>query len=72
MSGNADAAAEAVAGLLRLDPGRRISSLHEQVKICSELLRGPAYRGSRTAAELGQRLAAFSAVSLTSALPGGR
>jgi DNA-binding XRE family transcriptional regulator/tetratricopeptide (TPR) repeat protein len=72
MSGNADAAAEAVAGLLRLDPGRRISSLHEQVKVCSELLRGPAYRGSRTAAELGQRLAAFSAVSLTSALPGGR
>jgi DNA-binding XRE family transcriptional regulator len=72
MSGNADAAAEAVASLLRLDPGRRISSLHEQVEVCSELLRGPAYRGSRTAAELSQRLAAFSAVSLTSALPSGR
>ena len=72
MSGNADAAAEAVAGLLRLDPSRRISSLHEYVEACRELLRGPAYRGSRAAAELGQQLAAFSAVSITTALPIGR
>ncbi|HUY46050.1 MAG TPA: helix-turn-helix transcriptional regulator [Streptosporangiaceae bacterium] len=72
MSGNADAAAEAIAGLLRLDPGRRISSLHEHVEACRELLRGPAYRGSRTAAELGQQLAVFSAVSITSALPSSR
>jgi hypothetical protein len=72
MSGNADAAAEAVAGLLRLDPARRISSLHEYVEALRELLRGPAYRGSRTAAELGQQLAAFSAISITNALPIGR
>ncbi len=71
MSGNADAAAEAIAGLLRLDRARRISSLHEHVEACRELLRGPAYRSSRTAQELGQQLAAFSAVSITSALPGG-
>ncbi len=71
MSGNADAAAEAIAGLLRLDPDRRISSLHEHVEACRELLRGPVYRHNRTAAELGQQLAAFSAVSITSALPGG-
>src|ERR1017187_2412854 len=72
MSGNADAAAEAVAGLLRLDPARRISSLHDYVEALRELLRGPAYRGSRTAAELGQQLAAFSAISITNALPIGR
>jgi DNA-binding XRE family transcriptional regulator len=72
MSGNADAAAEAVAGLLRLDPARRISSLHEYVEALRELLRGPTYRGSRTAAELGQQLAAFSAISITNALPIGR
>ena len=72
MSGNADAAAEAIAGLLRLDPARRISSLHEYVEALRELLRDPAYRGSRTAAELSQQLAAFSAISITNALPIGR
>jgi hypothetical protein len=72
MSGNADGAAEAIAGLLRLDPGRRISSLHEHVEACRELLRGSAYRGSSTAAELSKQLASFSAVSITSALPSGR
>jgi hypothetical protein len=72
MSGNADGAAEAIAGLLRLDPGRRISSLNEHLEACRELLRGPVYRESRTAAELSQQLAAFRAVSITTAIPIGR
>ena len=67
--GNADTAGEAIAGLLRLDPGRRISSLNEHVQACQDLLRGPAYRGSRVAAELSQQLAAFRAVTLTTAIP---
>ena len=72
MSGNADGAAEAIAGLLRLDPGRRISSLNEHLEACRELLRGPVYRESRSAAELSQQLAAFRAVSITTAIPIGR
>ena len=72
MSGHADTAAEAIGGLLRLDPGRRISSLNEHVEACQELLRGPAYRGSRAAADLSQQLATFRAVSVTWAIPIGR
>jgi len=72
MSGNADTAAEAITDLLRLDPGRRISSLGEHVEACRDLLRGPAYRGSRTAAELSKQLATFRAVSVTTAIPVGR
>jgi hypothetical protein len=68
MTGHEDAAAEAIAGLLKLDPARRISSLHEHVEACRELLRGPAFRNSHTAAELGQQLAAFSAANITAAL----
>ena len=69
MRGDAEAAAEAIAGLLRLDPGRRISSLNEHVEACRELLRGPAFRDSQAAADMGRQLAAFSAVSVTSPLP---
>ncbi|MFI5067432.1 MAG: hypothetical protein ACHP9Z_26105, partial [Streptosporangiales bacterium] len=65
-------AAEAITDLLRLDPGRRISSLGEHVEACRDLLRGPAYRGSRTAAELSKQLATFRAVSVTTAIPVGR
>jgi len=72
MSGDADGAAEAIGGLLRLDPGRRISSLHEHLDACRELLHDPAFRGSAAAAELARQLAAFSAVSITSALPAAR
>jgi len=71
MKGDDEGAAGAIAGLLRLEPARRISSLHDHVQACCDLLRGPAFRHSRTAAELEQQLAAFSAAGITPALPGG-
>lgn len=70
MRGNAEGAAEAIGGLLRLDPGRRISSLHEQVDACRTLLRGPDYRASPAATELDQQLTTFGAVTISTALPG--
>ena len=69
MRGDAEAAAEAITGLLRLDPGRRISSLTEHVDTCRELLRGPAFRDSPAAADMTRQLVAFSAVNITSPLP---
>jgi hypothetical protein len=42
MKGDAEGAAGAIAGLLRLEPARRISSLHDHVQACCGLLRGPA------------------------------
>ena len=69
MRGDPDAAAEAITGLLRLDPGRRISSLNEHIDACRELLRGPAFRNSQAAADLNRQLTAFSAVNITSPLP---
>ncbi len=69
MRGDADAAAEAITSLLRLDPGRRISSLNEHIDACRELLRGPAFRNSRAAADMSRQLTAFSAVNITSPLP---
>ena len=69
MRGDADAAAEAITGLLRLDPGRRISSLNEHIDACRELLRGPAFRNSQAAADMSRQLTAFSAVNITSPLP---
>jgi len=69
MRGDADAAAEAITGLLRLDPGRRISSLNEHIDACRELLRGPAFHNSQAAADMSRQLTAFSAVNITSPLP---
>jgi hypothetical protein len=71
MKGDEGGAAEAIAGLLQLEPARRISSLHDHVQACRDLLHGPVFRHSRTAAELEQQLAAFSAAGITPALPGG-
>jgi hypothetical protein len=70
MRGNAEGAAEAIGGLLRLDPGRRISSLQEQVNACQTLLRSPAYRASPAATELDQHLTTFGVVTISTALPG--
>jgi DNA-binding XRE family transcriptional regulator len=67
-----DDAAEALGGMLSLDPQMRIGSLNEYLQTCRELLRAPAYRGSRTARQLDQQLAAFSGASAGRALPGGR
>jgi hypothetical protein len=50
----------------------RIGSLNEHLKLCRELLRIPAFRGSSTARQLEQQLAAFSGASTALALPGGR
>jgi len=67
-----DGAAEALGGMLSLDPQMRIGSLSEYLETCRELLRTPEYRGSNTAQLLDQQLAAFSGVSAARALPGGR
>jgi transcriptional regulator with XRE-family HTH domain len=67
-----DDAAEALGGMLSLDPQMRIGSLNEYLETCRELLRTSAYRGSRTAWQLDQQLAAFSGASAARALPGGR
>jgi hypothetical protein len=56
---------------LVLDPERRISSLSEHLKACRQLPLMPGYRGSSTALELEQQLAAFSAASTARALPSG-
>ena len=67
-----DDAAEALGGMLSLDPQMHIGSLNEYLETYRELLRTPAYRGSSTARQLDQQLAAFSGASAARALPGGR
>jgi hypothetical protein len=67
-----DDAAEALGGILLLDPQMRIGSLHEHLEICRQLLRIPAFRSSSTARRLEQQLAVFSGASAAWALPGGR
>jgi len=49
MSNRVDVAAEAIADVLTLDPGRRISSLHPHVQACRELLKRRAARAPDTA-----------------------
>jgi DNA-binding XRE family transcriptional regulator len=67
-----DDAAEALGGMLSLDPQMRIGSLNEYLETCRELLRTPAYRSSNTARQLDQQLAAFSGASAARALPAAR
>ena len=67
-----DDAAEALGGMLSLDPQMRIGSLNEHLEICRQLLRIPAFRSSSTARRLEQQLAVFSGASAARALPGGR
>lgn len=67
-----DDAADALGGMLSLDPQMRIGSLNEHLEMCRELLRVPAFRSSSTARQLEQQLAAFSGSSAVQALPGGR
>ena len=54
------------------DQGMAGGRLSEYLETCRELLRTPAYRGSSTARQLDQQLAAFSGASAARALPGGR
>jgi DNA-binding XRE family transcriptional regulator len=72
MGGKLDDAADALGGLLSLNPQMRIGSLNEHLQMCRVLLRIPAFRGSSTARRLEQQLAAFSEASAPLALPGGR
>jgi hypothetical protein len=67
-----DEAADALGGMLTLDPQMRIGSLNEHLEICRELLRIPAFRNSSTARQLEQQLSVFSGASAALALPGGR
>ncbi len=71
MNGKLEDAAETLAGVLALDPQRRISSLNEHLETCRQLLRSPAYRGSGTARQLDRQLAEFSGAGTARALPGG-
>jgi hypothetical protein len=72
MGGKLDEAAEALGGMLSLDPQMRIGSLNEHLKLCRELLRIPAFRGSSTARQLEQQLTAFSGANAALTLPRGR
>jgi len=72
MTGKPEDAAEALGGVLALDPERRISSLNEYLEACRQLLRDAAFRGSGTARELERQLAAFSAASTARVLPRGQ
>jgi hypothetical protein len=71
MSGDAGQAAEALAGVLALDPQRRIGSLASQLQACRDLLAVPEFRASGTARQLDRQLIAFAAASAVRVLPGG-
>jgi hypothetical protein len=71
MTGKLDDAADALGGVLALDPERRISSLNEYLEACRQILADPVFRGSATARELDRQLAAFSAASTARVLPRG-
>ena len=70
MSRHLDTAAQALAGVLTLDPQMRIGSLAQQLEACRQLLAGSAYRSSAAARQLDRQLAAFTSASATQALPG--
>jgi hypothetical protein len=72
MSSKLEDAAQALGGVLALDPQMRIGSLSQYLDACRQLLRLPAYRSSATARHLEQQLAAFSGASAAQALPGRR
>jgi len=63
-------AAQALAGVLALDPQMRIGSLAQQLESCRQLLTGSAYRSSAAARQLDRQLEAFSSAGATPALSG--
>ncbi len=65
-------AAQALAGVLALDPQMRIGSLTQHLETCRQLLSQPSFRTAATARQLDQQLAAFSSAGAARALPGGR
>jgi DNA-binding XRE family transcriptional regulator len=70
-SSNLDEAAQALAGLFTLGPEMRISSLGDHLQALRVELRGPVGRQSRTARQLDQQLAEFTAARAARALAGG-
>jgi transcriptional regulator with XRE-family HTH domain len=72
MNGKLEEAAEAIQGLMALDPSRRISSLHHHLAGSKDLLRGSAYRNSHTARQLEQQLRVFTTTGNAVALPTGQ
>lgn len=65
-----DTAAQALAGVLALDPQMRIGSLAQQLETCRQLPAGSTSRGSATARQLDRQLAVFTSAGATPALPG--
>jgi transcriptional regulator with XRE-family HTH domain len=73
LTGKLDDAAQALGGVLALDPARRISSLNQHLQACRNLLHDPAHHNSATAQELDRELSTFSAGSTAAlVLPGRR
>jgi hypothetical protein len=70
MSHRLDTAAQALAGVLALDPQMRIGSVAEQLEVCRQLLAGSAFRTSAAARQLDRQLAAFTSARAALALPG--
>jgi hypothetical protein len=70
-SSELDEAAQALAALLTLGPEMRISSLSDHLQAFRGELRSSVARGSRTARQLDQQLAEFTAARAVRALPGG-
>jgi len=62
-----DTAAQALAGVLALDPQMRMGGLAQQLESCRQLLAGSAYRRSATARQPDRQLAASGSDCLTSA-----
>ena len=71
MSEKLEDAAQALAGVLTLDPQLRIGSLAQHLQACRQLLSQPSFRASATARQLDQQLAAFGSAGAARALPGG-
>lgn len=72
MSKKLEDAAQALAGVLALDPQLRIGSLTQHLQTCRQLLSQPSFRTSATARRLDQQLATFGSAGAGRALPGGR
>jgi DNA-binding XRE family transcriptional regulator len=69
MTGKVDEAAQALGGVLELDPQMRIGSLSQHLEACRQLLRLPPMRSSASARLLDQQIAAFSETGAARALP---
>jgi hypothetical protein len=72
--GDIEGATAALAPVLSLDPGRRISALPQRLSRTRAELAAPVFRGSATARELGEHIEEFGRETITAglhSLPGG-